>query len=108
GDVVGLGEGVVAAEQHPRRLRADSGHRVTQQVPVVRVDPGGRVVRPADRQYGEHVVDVTVGQQDADWLQFVLANHLLDARGRVLSRVDDEAFRALAGGDDVAVRTPRS
>jgi len=32
---------------------------------------------------------------------------LLDARGRVLARVDDDAFRALTGGDDVAVRTPR-
>src|SRR4029453_2062447 len=79
-----------------------------QQVPVVGVDPGGRVVRPADREYGEHVVDVTVCEEDRYGFETVLPHDLLDARGRVLTGVADDALRALAGGDDVAVRTPRT
>jgi hypothetical protein len=107
-DVVRFGELVVTAQQHPRTLGADPGHRVAQQVPVVGVDPGGAVVRAADREDREHVVDVAVREQYGDRLQFVLAHDLLDTRGGVLSGVDHDAFRALAGGDDVAVRAPRT
>ncbi|GAA1577916.1 hypothetical protein GCM10009789_34220 [Kribbella sancticallisti] len=54
------------------------------------------------------MVDVAVREQDRDRLQLVLLDHLLDPRGGVLSGVDDDALRALAGGDDVTVRAPRT
>ena len=106
--VVGLGPGVVAAEQHLGRLAAHPGHRVAQQVAVAGVDPGGRVVRARDRRHAPHVVDVPVGDQHAHRLEPVLTDDLLDALGRVLARVDDHALGTGTRGHDVAVGPPGS
>src|SRR3954447_19427201 len=108
GNVVGLGELVAAAEQHAGRLAGHPGHRIGQKVPVVRVDPGGGVVGARDRRHTPHVVDVTVGDQDRHRLEPVLADHLGDAVRRVLAGIDDHALSTGTGGDDVAVRPPRT
>ncbi len=46
---------------------------------------------------------MTVGEQDRDGLEPVLAQQLLDAFRRVLARVDDHALLAGGGRDDVTI-----
>ena len=107
-DPVRLGEGVLAAEHHLGRLGAHAGHRVGEQVPVVGVDPGRRVVRAGDRRDAPHVVDVPVGDQHGHRLEPVLGDDLGHAGGGVLAGVDDHALRARPRGRDVAVGAPRT
>ena len=107
-DAVGLGELVLAAEQHRGRLGRHPGHRVGEQVPVGGVDPGGGVVRAGDGGDAPHVVDVPVGDQDRHRLELVLAHDLRDALGGVLARVDHHALGAGTGRGDVAVGAPRT
>src|SRR5690606_29333913 len=75
-------------------------------VPVLRVDPGGHVVRAADRDDRGDVVDVSVGEDDGDGLQTVLADRLRDAVGGLVAGVDDHALLTGGGGDEITVRPP--
>ncbi len=92
GDVVGLGELVLPAEQHACGVGRHAGHRVGEQMTVARVDPRRRVVRPGDGRHAPHVVDVAVGDQHRHRLEVVLADDLGDPLGRVLARVDHHAL----------------
>ncbi len=84
----------------------DARHRVGQQVPVGRVDPGGGVVGAGNGRHRPHVVEVTVGEQHRDRLERVLPHDLGDPVRGVLPGVDDHALRARPGRRDVAVRGP--
>src|SRR4051794_13354412 len=65
-----------------------------------------RVVGSCDGRDTPHVIDVPMGHQHRDRLEPVLPDDLGHAFGGVLAGVDDYAFRAGSGSDDVAVGTP--
>src|SRR6185437_3455757 len=72
------------------------------------VDQRRDAVRSADRDDGEDVVEMAVGQQDGRSLQAVFADHRVDGVFYSHTRVDDDAFLARRGGDDEAVRLESS
>ncbi|EGJ78633.1 putative hydrolase [Streptomyces sp. Tu6071] len=104
-DVGGFADRQLPHERHPDGA-ADAGLGVAHHEAVRRVDPGGDVVRPADRDDRGDVVDVAVGEDDGDGLEPMLRERLLDPRGGLVARVDDHAFLTGGGGDHVAVGPP--
>ena len=108
-DVVGLGEGEDAAAHHPRGLRGHSHHRVAEQVPVARVDPGGGVVVACDRRDARTCSSTwPCGDEHADRLEPVLrARPRRHPRWRPC-RGRYHALAACRRRHDVAVRAPRT
>ena len=101
--LVGFGERLTVAEECAGPLRWYAGQRISEHCAVVSVHPAGRVVGPADREYGPHVVEVPVREQDGDGLKPVFADHLRHRRCRVLARIDDDALRTVGGSHYIAV-----
>lgn len=52
------------------------------------------------------MVDVAMGENDRDGLEPMLCDRVLDALGRLVARVDDDALLAGGGGDQVAIGAP--
>ncbi|CAG7655219.1 hypothetical protein SBRY_70055 [Actinacidiphila bryophytorum] len=103
--VVGFADGQLAQQLLPDAA-AQRLLGVGEHVAVLGVDPGGHVVRAAHRDHRGDMVDVAVAEDDGDRLEAVLGEHVLDALGREVARVDDDALLTGGGGDHVAVGPP--
>ena len=98
-NLVRLDEAGVAGDQLGEQRPGLGPHRpqrVGQQSPVRRVDPARRLVGPAERGDGEHVVEMAVGQHHRHRLEPVLGDQLRDAGLGIQTRIDDHALGSRA------------
>jgi hypothetical protein len=101
-DVVRLGERDAAEQRGPDR-HAHTRPRVGELRPVGRMDVGGHVARLADREHGEGVVEVPVGEQHRDRMQVVVGDDLVELAADADAGIDDDALLAGCGREHPAV-----
>ena len=109
-DLVRLGEVRRASRETLEQLPSLQPHgpqRVGQQHPILWMHPAGRGVRAAQRRYGEHVIEVTMGEHHRYRLEPVLNDQLCDTGNRVHTGIDDHALLAKPLGNEVTVGLPR-